>query len=723
MKTLKILIAFMLILISVIDVNGQIKISQLPTLSTPDSSADYIPIVHSGTTYKVTPGKLFHEFGASGGSGSPGGSNTQIQFNNSGAFGGSSDFIWDNAAKEFFVKTTTYPSGLFAIDDDIVRIGDWGSSVNETAINIYDDVKQIDFYAGGLNITMSGSAIPSPLVSFSGGEYRFSTGLITLPQAGVTINPYNTGAGQTGEIRFLELAAGGTSYTGFKAPDALAGNVIYTLPTADGTSGYVLSTNASGTLSWVANGGGGGSGTVTSIATTSPITGGTITTTGTIGIDNAAADGTTKGAASFSAGDFNASSGNITIDYANGQKAAADGTTFGFPTFTAADFNSSVGVMSLDYTNGQKATTSTIGFLTDTDWDTFNDKLSATGATTGATSQAQVFTSGIKTGLIDDNATSEIIFTLSTVQKASIDATGIGLIDGSAANPSYSWVNDKSTGLYLKTASSELGASVNGALVGGFNTTGLFTNTISEQTAASGVTIDGVLLKDGLVLGQYGGTGVANTGKTITLGGNLTTSGAHATTFTTTGTTGVTLPTTGTLATLAGGEVLTNKSIVATQLTGTAYTFAANNTNSTAAYTLQPYEDHPIATYSGTIDFNGTDPLSLTSAEYAWSRIGNTVTLITTAFWGTPGVTNTSVTFTLPSDCPSPAVIAGAGDAASEYMYPLVGGRMENNMTANPSAVRGGLRRNAANDGFEVLMIFGSTSAAHAQFTITYRTN
>ena len=64
-----------------------------------------------------------------------------------------------------------------------------------------------------------------------------------------------------------------------------------------------------------------------------------------------------------------------------------------------------------------------------------------------------------------------------------------------------------------------------------------------------------------VIAGQYGGTGVANTGKTITLGGNLTTSGAHATTLTTTGTTGVTLPTTGTLATLAGSETLTNKTL------------------------------------------------------------------------------------------------------------------------------------------------------------------
>lgn len=65
----------------------------------------------------------------------------------------------------------------------------------------------------------------------------------------------------------------------------------------------------------------------------------------------------------------------------------------------------------------------------------------------------------------------------------------------------------------------------------------------------------------GIWPGSLGGTGVANTGKTITLGGNLTTVGAFATTLTMTGATGVTLPTTGTLATLAGAEALTNKTI------------------------------------------------------------------------------------------------------------------------------------------------------------------
>lgn len=53
-------------------------------------------------------------------SGTPGGADTNIQYNNSGAFGGSSDFTWNNTTKAFGVAgssniTTTYTGGL-AID-------------------------------------------------------------------------------------------------------------------------------------------------------------------------------------------------------------------------------------------------------------------------------------------------------------------------------------------------------------------------------------------------------------------------------------------------------------------------------------------------------------------------------------------------------------------------------------------------------------------------------
>lgn len=76
--------------------------------------------------------------------------------------------------------------------------------------------------------------------------------------------------------------------------------------------------------------------------------------------------------------------------------AAADGTTKGAATFTANDFNSAAGVISLDYTNGQSASAVNKGFLTAADWSTFNgkqdniEKIILTGVnqtTTAATAQ------------------------------------------------------------------------------------------------------------------------------------------------------------------------------------------------------------------------------------------------------------------------------------------------------------------------------------------------
>ena len=104
-----------------------------------------------------------------------------------------------------------------------------------------------------------------------------------------------------------------------------------------------------------------------------------------------------------------------------------------------------------------------------------------------------------------------------------------------------------------------------------------------------------------VVVGQYGGTGVANTGKTITLGGNLTTSGAFGSTFTMTGTTNVTFPTSGTLSTTTG---------TVTSVSGTA----------------------------GQIDSTGgaTPVISIDSAYVGQSSI-NTVGTIGTGVWhGTP---------------------------------------------------------------------------------------
>lgn len=55
----------------------------------------------------------------------------------------------------------------------------------------------------------------------------------------------------------------------------------------------------------------------------------------------------------------------------------ADGATEGLASFTAADFDATAGNISIDYTNGQASSGSTKGFLSSADWTTFNGKQSA----------------------------------------------------------------------------------------------------------------------------------------------------------------------------------------------------------------------------------------------------------------------------------------------------------------------------------------------------------
>jgi hypothetical protein len=92
----------------------------------------------------------------------------------------------------------------------------------------------------------------------------------------------------------------------------------------------------------------------------------------------------------------------------------------------------------------------------------------------------------------------------------------------------------------------------------------------------------------GTVIGPtYGGTGVNNGSKTITLGGSFTHTGAHTLGLTTTANTSVTLPTTGTLATLAGTETFTNKTLTSPTITGGSIdnTPIGASTRSTGAFT------------------------------------------------------------------------------------------------------------------------------------------
>jgi hypothetical protein len=142
---------------------------------------------------------------------------------------------------------------------------------------------------------------------------------------------------------------------------------------------------------------------------------------------------------------------------------------------------------------------------------------------------------------------------------------------GSLANAS-GWLHNDGAGVlsYSTPTKSDVGLSAveNTAL----STWAGSTNLTTLGTIATGT------WNASVIAGQYGGTGVANTGKTITLGGNLTTSGAFATTLTATAATSITLPTTGTLATLAGAESLTNKKLGSLTTNGFITTTSSDGT-------------------------------------------------------------------------------------------------------------------------------------------------
>jgi ABC-type uncharacterized transport system ATPase subunit len=53
------------------------------------------------------------------------------------------------------------------------------------------------------------------------------------------------------ELRFYELPGNGTFYSSLKSPDDLTANINYTLPLVAPTLGQVLSSNASGVMSWI----------------------------------------------------------------------------------------------------------------------------------------------------------------------------------------------------------------------------------------------------------------------------------------------------------------------------------------------------------------------------------------------------------------------------------------------------------------------------------------
>ncbi len=218
-------------------------------------------------------GNLSWAEGGGGGNGSPGGSNTQIQFNDDENFGGDVNFTYN--------KTTDTMSVVNVNVSGETNLGSVGNiTITGGTAGYYlktDGTGNLswDLPGGGGNGTPGGS---NTQVQFNNeGEFAGNstftfdtdTGILSIPivSAG-TISAddvQTTGQIIAGTIKANTLAniPGNLRVTGnvnFAGSANVTLGTVANLKITGGTNGYVLSTDGLGNLSWIA-GGGGGNGT------------------------------------------------------------------------------------------------------------------------------------------------------------------------------------------------------------------------------------------------------------------------------------------------------------------------------------------------------------------------------------------------------------------------------------------------------------------------------
>lgn len=208
------------------------------------------------------------------------------------------------------------------------------------------------------------------------------------------------------------------------------------------------------------------------------------------------------------------------------------------------------------------------------------------------------------------------------------------------------------------------------SLTGGVTTFSAGSTGFTPSTPTAGVVTLGGILNP-----ASGGTGVNNNTYTITLGGSVvtagafTTSGANPLTLTTTGSTNVTLPTAGTLATLAGAETLTNKT-----MSGASNTFS-NIGNSSLTNSSVTYNGVSVALgSSGTITAVNPYALTIGTGLSGTSYDGASATTIAIANTGVVAASYGSSSKTLTATVNAQGQLTALADTNIAISYTQVSG-------------------------------------------------
>ena len=203
-------------------------------------------------------------------------------------------------------------------------------------------------------------------IEASPGDWTSASKLATQSAINTTFMP-KAGGAFTGDVtlnaqsdlRFADSDS--TNWVAFQAPATVAANVTWTLPSADGSAGTVLSTNGSGTLSWAS------AGSATTVTTTSDNT----NTTRYVVLSTSAQSGATlyvddtTGPLSYNpstaemtlAGDLNVNGGDLKTTAATASLFDANATTL---TIGAAATSMTLGASTATINLGSGSTGATI---------------------------------------------------------------------------------------------------------------------------------------------------------------------------------------------------------------------------------------------------------------------------------------------------------------------------------------------------------------------------
>ena len=169
---------------------------------------------------------------------------------------------------------------------------------------------------------------------------------------------------------------------------------------------------------------------------------------------------------------------------------------------------------------------------------------------------------------------------------------------------------------------------------------------LSSLTASKPVFTDASkgLVSTGTLGSDQGGTGVSNNAaSTITISGN------YGTTLTVTATTAITLPTTGTLATLAGAEGLTNKTLTNPTVTNYVEAVVAIGTVTSTSTLALTNGTVQTATLTASTACTFTMPANVAGKSFVLllkqaASTGNGTATFTSVKWGTAGAPTITAT-------------------------------------------------------------------------------